>query len=41
MGENAMGIYGVDGNIREVELRNIDFTRKPSKNCLLYTSRCV
>ena len=23
MGENAMGIYGVDGNIREVELRNI------------------
>lgn len=32
MGENAMGIYGVDGNIREVELRNIDFTRKPSKN---------
>lgn len=31
-GENAMGIYGVDGNIREVELRNIDFTRKPSKN---------
>lgn len=32
MGENAMGIYGVDGNIREVELRNIDFTCKPSKN---------
>lgn len=32
MGENAMGIYGVDGNIREVELRNIDFTRKSSKN---------
>ena len=32
MGENAMGIYGVNGNIREVELRNIDFTRKPSKN---------
>lgn len=32
MGENAIGIVGVNGNIREVELRNIDYTRKPSEN---------
>lgn len=31
-GENAMGIYGTDSNIREVELRNIDYIRKPSTN---------
>ena len=32
MGENAIGVYGTDDNIREVELRNIDYIRKPSKN---------
>lgn len=31
-GENAMGICGADGNIRNVALRNIDFTRKASVN---------
>lgn len=35
MGENAIGIVGEHGNIREVELRNIDFTRKPSRNLAL------
>ena len=35
IGENAMGIVGVGDNIREVELRNIDYTRKPSKNLAL------
>ncbi|MDE6750467.1 MAG: hypothetical protein K2K21_15625 [Lachnospiraceae bacterium] len=35
MGENAMGVYGVNGNIREVELHNIDYTRKPSANIAL------
>ncbi len=34
-GENAMGVYGVNGNIREVELRNIDYTRKQSANIAL------
>ena len=32
---NAMGLYGTDGNIREVELCNIDYTRKPSANIVL------
>lgn len=27
-----MGVYGANGNIREVELCNIDYTRKP-KSC--------
>lgn len=31
-GENAMGIVGQDGNIREVSLCNIRYTRKPSAN---------
>lgn len=31
-GENAIGIVGQNGNIREVELRNINYVRKPSKN---------
>lgn len=35
MGENAIGIVGEHGNIREVELRNVDYTRKPSKNLAL------
>lgn len=34
-GENAMGVYGANGNIREVELCNIDYTRKPSANIVL------
>lgn len=32
IGENAIGIYGTNGNIREVELQNIDYTRKQSAN---------
>ena len=32
IGENALGIYGTNGNIREIELRNIDYTRKKSAN---------
>lgn len=32
MGENAMGIVGDNGNIKDVTLKNIDFTRKPSAN---------
>ena len=32
MGENAMGIIGTAGNIREITLRNIRYTRKPSAN---------
>ena len=35
MGENAMGVYGVNGNIQEVELRYIDYVRKPSANIAL------
>lgn len=31
-GENAMGIIGTDGNIRDISLRNMDYTRKPSAN---------
>ena len=34
-GENAMGVYGTNGNIREVDLCNIDYTRKPSANIVL------
>ncbi len=32
MGENAIGIVGCGDNIRQVSLRNIDYTRKPSQN---------
>ncbi len=32
MGENAMGIVGVNGNVENVTLRDIDYTRKPSAN---------
>ena len=32
MGENAMGIVGTEGNIRDIILRDIDFTRKFSAN---------
>lgn len=32
MGENAIGIVGQNHNIKEVELQNIDFVRKPSAN---------
>ena len=35
VGENAMGVFGAEGSIREVELRNIDYTRVPSKNLAL------
>lgn len=35
MGENAMGIVGTHDNIKEVTLRNIDFTRKSSDNLML------
>jgi len=31
-GENAMGIVGVKGNIREVPFSHIDYTRKPAGN---------
>ena len=31
-GENAMGIVGWQDNIRDVSLRNIRYTRKPSAN---------
>ena len=31
-GENAMGIVGVNGNIREITLSHIDYTRKPARN---------
>ena len=34
-GENTMGIVGVRDNIREITLKNIDFTRKPSENLKL------
>ncbi|MBC5709382.1 glycoside hydrolase [Hungatella sp. L12] len=34
-GENAIGIIGQNGNIREVELKNINYVRKPSKNLSL------
>ncbi len=39
MGENAMGIVGVNGNIREVTLRDIDYVRKPSANIALKGER--
>ena len=39
MGENAIGVYGTNDNIREVELRNIDFTKKPSKKIMLKGNR--
>lgn len=32
MGENAMGIIGQHGNIRQVTLHNVDYTRKPAGN---------
>lgn len=32
MGENAMGVIGMDGNIKNISLRNIAYTRKPSEN---------
>jgi len=35
MGENAIGIVGKHDNIKEVTLRNIDFTRKKSENLML------
>jgi polygalacturonase len=35
MGENAMGIVGNGSNIREIILRNIDYTRKNSENIML------
>ena len=35
MGENAMGIVGTYDNIKEVTLKNIDFTRKASENLML------
>ncbi|MBQ9141245.1 MAG: right-handed parallel beta-helix repeat-containing protein [Lachnospiraceae bacterium] len=35
MGENAIGIVGKHDNIREVTLKNIDFTRKKSENLML------
>ena len=35
MGENAIGIVGDGSNIREVTLRNIDFTRKDSNNLMV------
>ena len=38
-GENAMGIVGVNGNIREVTLRDIDYIRKPSENIALKGER--
>ena len=38
-GENAMGIVGVDGNIQDVTLRNIDYTRTPARNLPLKGSR--
>ena len=34
-GENAIGIIGQNGNIREVDLKNINYVRKPSKNLSL------
>lgn len=38
-GENAMGIVGVNGNIQEVSLRDIDYTRTPARNLPLKGSR--
>lgn len=38
-GENAMGIVGVNGNIQDVSLQNIDYTRQPSRNLALKGSR--
>ncbi|MBR1821083.1 MAG: right-handed parallel beta-helix repeat-containing protein [Clostridia bacterium] len=32
MGENAIGIIGANGNIRDVALSHVDYTRKPSAN---------
>ena len=34
-GQNAIGVVGDNGNIRGVQLRNIDYTRKPSENIKL------
>ena len=31
-GENAMGIIGLDGNIRDIYLSDIDYMRKPANN---------
>ncbi len=35
MGENVIGIVGKGNNIKEVTLKNIDFTRKASENLML------
>ena len=35
IGENAMGVVGDGSNIKEITLKNIDYTRKPSKNLML------
>lgn len=35
MAENAIGIIGEGSNIKEVTLKNIDYTRKPSDNRIL------
>jgi len=35
MGENAIGIYGKNAVMKEITLRNIDYTRKPSDNLML------
>lgn len=34
-GENAMGIVGINGNIRDISLRNIHYERKDSRNLSL------
>lgn len=39
MGENAMGIVGMNGNIKNVSLQNIDYIRKPSANLPLKGNR--
>ena len=35
MGENAMGIAGINGNIREITLSHIDYSRKPARSLSL------
>lgn len=35
MGENAMGLVGDGSNIKEITLKNIDYTRKSSDNLML------
>ena len=35
IGENAMGIVGMNGNIRDITMSEIDYTRKPSDNLAL------